>query len=161
MATRFVSKARQGAKILLIDDNRSGLMARRAVLEELGYTTKGLSCPLEALKTCGPGNFDLIVTDYRLPGINGMEAVRLLRKNLMPLIPFVTAYDEYAVRAFELNAVDYLLKPVDHARFAKRSIARRREWSFPNIRSKLWLVSMLPRAATQRPRGSKFSNGSR
>ncbi len=45
-----------------------------------------------------------------------MGVVRLLKKNRLPLIAFVTAYDEYAVRAFELNAVDYVLKPVDRAR---------------------------------------------
>jgi CheY-like chemotaxis protein len=88
MATRFVSKARQGAKILLIDDNRSGLMARRAVLEELGYTTKGLSCPHEALEACEPGSFDLIVTDYRLPGMNGIEFIRELRTR-DPKVPVI------------------------------------------------------------------------
>jgi DNA-binding LytR/AlgR family response regulator len=51
-----------------------------------------------------------------MPEIDGLGVVRLLRKNMTPLIGFVTAYDEYAVRAFEVNAVDYLLKPVDKAR---------------------------------------------
>ena len=51
-----------------------------------------------------------------MPEVDGLGVVRLLRRNSMPLIAFVTAYDEYAVRAFDLNAVDYLLKPVDGAR---------------------------------------------
>src|SRR5262249_60196839 len=51
-----------------------------------------------------------------MPEIDGLGVVRLLKKSRMPLVAFVMAYDEYAVRAFELNAVDYLLKPVDKAR---------------------------------------------
>jgi two-component system LytT family response regulator len=59
---------------------------------------------------------DLALLDLHMPEIDGLGVVRLLKKNLAPLIVFVTAHDEYAVRAFELNAVDYLLKPVDKAR---------------------------------------------
>ena len=51
-----------------------------------------------------------------MPEVSGLEAVRLLRKSQMPLVAFVTAYDEYAVQAFELNAIDYLLKPVERSR---------------------------------------------
>ena len=59
---------------------------------------------------------DLALLDLQMPEIDGLGVVRLLRKNMTPLIGFVTAYDEYAVRAFEVNAVDYLLKPVDRVR---------------------------------------------
>jgi DNA-binding LytR/AlgR family response regulator len=59
---------------------------------------------------------DLALLDLHMPEIDGLGVVRLLKKNLAPLIVFVSAHDEYAVRAFELNAVDYLLKPVDKAR---------------------------------------------
>src|SRR5438045_7452106 len=51
-----------------------------------------------------------------MPELDGIGVVRVLRKGALPLVAFVTAYDEYAVRAFEMNAVDYLLKPVDKAR---------------------------------------------
>jgi DNA-binding LytR/AlgR family response regulator len=51
-----------------------------------------------------------------MPELDGLGVVRLLRKDVLPLVAFVTAYDEYAVRAFELNAVDYLLKPVEAPR---------------------------------------------
>jgi two-component system LytT family response regulator len=54
--------------------------------------------------------------DLQMPELDGLGVVRLLKKNRMPLIAFVTAFDQYAVRAFELNAVDYLLKPVEAAR---------------------------------------------
>jgi two-component system LytT family response regulator len=59
---------------------------------------------------------DLALLDLQMPELDGLGVVRLLRKEVTPLVAFVTAYDEYAVRAFEVNAVDYLLKPVESAR---------------------------------------------
>jgi two-component system, LytTR family, response regulator len=59
---------------------------------------------------------DLALLDLQMPELDGIGVVRLLKKTDMPLIAFVTAYDQYAVRAFEVNAVDYLLKPVDKTR---------------------------------------------
>jgi two-component system LytT family response regulator len=59
---------------------------------------------------------DLALLDLQMPEVDGIGVVRLLKRASMPMIAFVTAYDEYAVRAFEMNAVDYLLKPVDAAR---------------------------------------------
>jgi two-component system, LytTR family, response regulator len=59
---------------------------------------------------------DLALLDLHMPELDGLGVVRTLRKQDLPLVAFVTAYEEYAVRAFELNAVDYLLKPVDKAR---------------------------------------------
>jgi two-component system LytT family response regulator len=59
---------------------------------------------------------DLALLDWQMPELVGIGVVRMLKKHSVPLIAFVTAYDEYAVRAFGVNAVDYLLKPVDKAR---------------------------------------------
>ena len=59
---------------------------------------------------------DLALLDWQMPELDGIGVVGILKKDAMPLIAFVTAYDEYAVRAFEVNAVDYLLKPVERAR---------------------------------------------
>jgi two-component system LytT family response regulator len=59
---------------------------------------------------------DLALLDLQMPELDGIGVVRSLRKRWTPLIAFVTAYDEYAVKAFEMNAVDYLLKPVDQRR---------------------------------------------
>jgi two-component system, LytTR family, response regulator len=56
---------------------------------------------------------DLALLDFQMPEIDGLGVVRLVRKNRMPMVAFVTAYDQYAVQAFDLNAVDYLLKPVE------------------------------------------------
>lgn len=59
---------------------------------------------------------DLVLLDLQMPGLDGMEVVRLISPDRMPLVAFVTAWDQHALDAFELNAVDYLLKPVEGAR---------------------------------------------
>lgn len=59
---------------------------------------------------------DLALLDWQMPELDGIGVVRTLKKDAMPLVAFVTAYDEFAVRAFEVNAVDYLLKPVEKSR---------------------------------------------
>ena len=59
---------------------------------------------------------DLALLDLQMPEISGLEVVKLLRKNQMPLVAFITAYDEYAISAFDVNAVDYLLKPIEKSR---------------------------------------------
>jgi len=66
---------------------------------------------------------DLALLDWQMPELDGIGVVRVLSKHEMPLIAFVTAYDEFAVRAFEVNAVDYLLKPVEKARL-RQTITR-------------------------------------
>jgi two-component system LytT family response regulator len=70
----------------------------------------------EAIDLIEKSRPDLALLDLQMPEIDGLGVVRLLKKSRMPLVAFITAYDEYAVRAFEMNAVDYLLKPVDRAR---------------------------------------------
>jgi DNA-binding LytR/AlgR family response regulator len=67
-----------------------------------------------------------ILLDWQMPELDGIAVVRMLKKDVMPLVAFVTAYDEYAVTAFALNAVDYLLKPVDKARL-RETLNRARE----------------------------------
>src|SRR5262245_46618866 len=69
---------------------------------------------------------DLTLLDLQMPEIDGLGVVRLLKRSHLPLVAFVTAYDEYAVRAFELNAIDYLLKPVDRPRL-RETINRAQE----------------------------------
>ena len=70
----------------------------------------------EAVATIEKERPDLALLDWQMPELDGIGVVRMLKKDATPLIAFVTAYDEYAVRAFEVNAVDYLLKPVEKAR---------------------------------------------
>jgi two-component system, LytTR family, response regulator len=61
---------------------------------------------------------DLIFLDIQMPGLDGFEVIESVGIRQMPLVVFVTAYDHFAVRAFETHAVDYLLKPFDEARLA-------------------------------------------
>lgn len=66
---------------------------------------------------------DLAFLDLKMPELSGLEVVRAVKRSKMPLVAFVTAFDEFAIAAFELNAVDYLLKPVERSRVAE-TIAR-------------------------------------
>src|ERR1700755_2075805 len=77
----------------------------------IGRTT-GAEC-VELIEQVSP---DLALVDLQMPEVDGLGVVRLVRRDKLPLVAFVTAYDEYAVRAFEMNAVDYLLKPVEAGR---------------------------------------------
>jgi two-component system LytT family response regulator len=70
---------------------------------------------LVALDTLQP---DVVFLDIQMPGIDGFEVIRRRTPERMPAVVFLTAYDEFAVRAFEAEALDYLLKPVTEARFA-------------------------------------------
>jgi two-component system LytT family response regulator len=62
---------------------------------------------------------DIVFLDVHMPGPSGFEVLQSLPRELMPLVVFVTAYDEYALRAFDVHAVDYLLKPFDEERFQR------------------------------------------
>jgi two-component system LytT family response regulator len=68
----------------------------------------------------------LVFLDVQMRDYNGLDVVRLVGPERMPMVVFVTAYEQYAVKAFEMNAVDYLLKPFDQERL-KQSVDRIRE----------------------------------
>jgi CheY-like chemotaxis protein len=67
-------------RILLVDDNSLGLAARRSVLEELGHRVQTSGTAAEALELCGKHSFDVVVTDYKMPKMNGVELIGRLRK---------------------------------------------------------------------------------
>lgn len=67
-------------RILLVDDNSLGLAARRSVLEELGHQVLTSGTAAEALELCGKHGFDVVVTDYKMPKMNGVEFIGRLRK---------------------------------------------------------------------------------
>lgn len=69
---------------------------------------------------------ELLVLDVEMPGMNGFDAVRAMQADTLPLLIFVTAFSKYAVDAFEVNAVDYVLKPIDDRRLS-RALERVRE----------------------------------
>jgi CheY-like chemotaxis protein len=76
------------ADILIVDDNSMGLMARRTVLEELGHKVQTCSSGQEALEQCNKQRFDVVVTDYKMPKMNGVEFIRELRKH-HPEVPVI------------------------------------------------------------------------
>jgi len=105
-------------RVVIADDERPARSFLAALLRTfpdvdlIGEAATGA----EAVELIERGRPDLALLDLQMPEVDGPGVVRLLRKDRLPLIAFVTAYDEYAVRAFELNAVDYLPKPVERAR---------------------------------------------
>jgi len=104
-----VELARERIKILLDD----------AELEIVGECANGREA-VEAIRRLQP---DLVFLDVQMPRIGGFDVIEIIGVERMPAVIFVTAYDEFALRAFEINAVDYLLKPFDEERL-KKSVAR-------------------------------------
>lgn len=105
-------------RTLIADDERparsflKNTLQTFADVEIIGEAENGAQA-YELIKELKP---DLALLDLQMPEMNGLEVVKLLRKNQMPLIAFITAYDQYAIQAFQVNAVDYLLKPVEKSR---------------------------------------------
>jgi CheY-like chemotaxis protein len=75
-------------RILLVDDNSLGMVARRSVLEELGHQVFTSNTAADALELCGKHSFDVVVTDYKMPKMNGVELIGRLRK-LHPAISVI------------------------------------------------------------------------
>jgi two-component system, LytTR family, response regulator len=114
--------------VLIVDDE---LLARRR-LEDLLQATDGVALvgtadngnsAISAIRTLAP---DLVFLDVQMPGKDGLEVVREIGPKHMPPTIFVTAYDQYAIDAFDLAALDYLIKPFDDERF-EQALARARE----------------------------------
>ena len=103
-----------GLKILVVDDEalaRADLTYMLRILPEVSTVVEG-SNATEALALLQDDVFDVLFLDIEMPGLNGLKAVQIINQlQNPPLVVFVTAYDEHAVKAFELNAVDYLVKP--------------------------------------------------
>ena len=105
-------------RIVIADDERPARLFLHSMLETfddteiVGEAENGEEA-IELIEKMKP---DLALLDLQMPVVTGIEAVKLVKKKFMPIVAFVTAYDEYAVQAFEIGAVDYLLKPVDRSR---------------------------------------------
>jgi two-component system, LytTR family, response regulator len=105
--------------VLIVDDEEP---ARRLLLEYLSHTPEvrvvgTAKNGLEAIELARTESPELILLDIDMPGLDGFETLPFLPPT--SVVIFVTAYDEYALRAFEVNAVDYLLKPVSLERFSE------------------------------------------
>ena len=109
-------------RVVIVDDEPlaldliTELLADESGLEIVGRASSGR----EALRSIREQRPDLVFLDIEMPGINGFEVVQSLQADdHMPLVVFVTAFDAYAVDAFDVNAVDYVLKPIDKARLSR------------------------------------------
>jgi two-component system LytT family response regulator len=107
-------------RVLVADDERPARSFLMALLRHhpgvtiVGEAADGSSA-VRMIEELRP---DVAFLDLQMPELDGLEVVRLVKPAAMPLVVIVTAYDDHAVRAFEVNAVDYLLKPVEPARLA-------------------------------------------
>jgi two-component system LytT family response regulator len=105
-------------RAILVDDEglaRRGLKIR---LDQLGGVEVIGECKngREAIALISADQPDVVFLDIQMPGMDGFDVVRELQADNMPMIVFVTAFDQYAVNAFDVHAVDYVLKPVDEDR---------------------------------------------
>lgn len=123
-------------KALLIDDERlarqelKSLLAPYSEIQVVGEANNAETA-IESIKLLKP---DVIFLDIQMPGKNGFELLEEISG--LPEVVFVTAYDEYAIRAFEINALDYLLKPVQPNRLAEtvKKILNKDASSSPEIK---------------------------
>lgn len=108
-------------KAIVIDDE---LYAREELIELLRETRqiqviKQASNAIEGLQLINQCKPDVVFLDIQMPQVTGIELLSMLDPETMPKVVFVTAYDQFAIKAFEDNAFDYLLKPVDPERLRK------------------------------------------
>jgi two-component system LytT family response regulator len=115
-------------RVVLVDDEPLALSVLREYLGTLADVEVVAECAngFEAVKAVSELEPDLMFLDVQMPKLDGFEVLELLGREVA--VVFVTAYDEHAVRAFEVNAVDYLLKPVAEERF-RAALQRARERS--------------------------------
>lgn len=98
-----------------VHDHLSNLLDSRPEVNVITEATNGR----EAIEAIESGSPDLVFLDVKMPSMSGIEVIEELGPSSMPPTVFVTAYDEYAIRAFDLAAVDYMLKPFDEERFSR------------------------------------------
>ena len=121
-------------KVVIVDDEPPARTRLRRLLEahddvELIAECGDGAAAVQAIESAAP---DLVLLDVQMPELDGFEVLRALDMPRLPVVIFVTAFDKYALRAFEVHALDYVLKPVEADRFgealdrARRRIAERR-----------------------------------
>jgi two-component system LytT family response regulator len=136
-------------KTLIVDDEalaRRGLKHRLGGIEDLEIVAEARN-GREALDMIRDRQPDLVFLDIQMPGMDGFDVLRALHDDAMPAIVFVTAFDDYAIKAFEANALDYLLKPIEDERLAEAldRVRRNRDEkrAMKHKRSLLRLVSQI------------------
>ena len=143
-------------RVLIVDDEplaRRGIRARLAAADDaevVGECAGGRQA-VRAIRELAP---DLVFLDVQMPGVDGFGVIEGVGAAEMPVVVFVTAYDQHAIHAFAAQALDYLLKPIDDERFARalerarRRIAEQREGA---LGRRLATVMGEPRASAAPP----------
>jgi len=142
-------------RVLIADDEAPArrvvrsFLAMRENVEIVGEAENGLQV-VDAVRSLDP---QLVVLDIQMPGMTGFEAIEAIGVDAMPIVIFATAYDEFALAAFDVNAVDYLLKPISCERFdrafdrAVDRVAGRSGGVAPELERIGRLLASLPRAS--------------
>lgn len=127
---------------VIVDDEPlalEGLKLRLEQIPEIEVIGEGVDGE-EAIKLCQLYEPDVLFIDIQMPGLTGIEVVQAIQSDVMPIIVFVSAYGEYAIEAFELSAIDYILKPANFGRLQKtvqRILAKAKPQEFDREKFKL------------------------
>jgi two-component system, LytTR family, response regulator len=149
-------------RVLVVDDEPLArerlldLLAHESGIEVVGTADNGTAA-VEAIRAHQP---DLVFLDVQMPGKTGLDVVREVGADAMPATIFVTAFDQYALRAFELAALDYLVKPFDDERFEQAFHRARRLIELQEmgkLREQLLAVLQQGGAAGQPPKSASGS----
>jgi len=108
-------------RVLIVDDEALARERVRTLLgQAVGVTIVGeCSAGRDAVDAILAERPDLVFLDVQMPDLNGFEVLDAVATEWLPAVIFVTAYDEYAIKAFDVHAIDYLLKPIEPERFRK------------------------------------------
>jgi two-component system LytT family response regulator len=132
-------------RVLVVDDEAPArrlarsLLAEMDAVEVIGDAARGQTA-VDAIRQLRP---DIVLLDVQMPGLDGFGVVAAVGVSNMPAVIFVTAYERYALKAFEVHAVDYLLKPFDHGRFRtamERAIVRVRSGRSSELSGRLEML---------------------
>lgn len=115
-------------KVLAIDDEHLALLHLQKLIERTPYFTLVAACSdaYEALRVMEKEHVDAIFTDINMPDLSGLDFTRLLEGN--PIIVFTTAYMQYAIDGYKVNAIDYLLKPFDQPEFMRAAMKVKKQY---------------------------------
>jgi two-component system LytT family response regulator len=140
-------------RTLIVDDERLARQKVRTLLEDdeeievVGECANGTEA-VAAVRKLKP---DLLLLDIEMPGHNGFEVLQRLRSERLPMVVFITAHDEYAVRAFEVEAIDYVMKPFDRKRFHDALRRAKRQLSDDSAESEARIIRLLERVVKPKP----------
>ncbi len=144
-------------RVLIVDDEELARQRLRRLLEVeedvevIGEASDGRQA-VESIRALRP---DLVFLDVQMPEVDGFAVLDRLRPNVSPAVVFVTAYDDYALRAFDAHAVDYLRKPFDATRFQEAFARARRRLAGAEAEDRIRRLEALLTQIAARPQRSR------